>query len=316
MIFTFKQTYNRLHAYTSESLSANQNASTSRTGISKLRITLLSKPRANLEAPLPRQCIEMPRFRATCRFRGKSFQVVVWSGELVKTEVAMSTRVQWLGHACLLVESDGHRVLIDPFLTGNPTAAAKAEDVKADAILVSHGHGDHIGDAVAIAKRTGALVVANYEISEWLKTQGISNTHGQQHGGSHAFPFGRVKLTLAFHGSVLPDGSDGGNPCGFLIKFNDGKTVYDAADTGLFGDMRLIGEEGIDLAILPIGDNYTMGPDDALRAVKFLEPKKVLPIHYNTWDLIAQDAHDWATRVRKETKAEPIVLKPGEWLTV
>jgi L-ascorbate metabolism protein UlaG (beta-lactamase superfamily) len=228
----------------------------------------------------------------------------------------MATRVRWLGHACLLVESDGQRLLIDPFLTGNPAAAAKADDVGADFILVSHGHGDHVGDSIAIARRTGATVICNYEISEWLKKQGVEKVHGQQHGGGHAFPFGRVKLTLAFHGSVLPDGSNGGNPCGFLFYLKDGKKIYAAADTGLFGDMRLIGEEGIDLAILPIGDNYTMGPDDAVRAVKLIQPRKVLPIHYNTWELIAQDGAAWAERVRKETKAEPVVLKPGEWLTV
>jgi L-ascorbate metabolism protein UlaG (beta-lactamase superfamily) len=228
----------------------------------------------------------------------------------------MATRVQWLGHACLLAESDGQCVLIDPFLTDNPAAAAKAKDVPADFILVSHGHGDHLGDTVAIARRTGATVVCNYEMSGWLEKQGVKQTHGQQHGGGHAFPFGRVKLTLAFHGSALPDGSYGGNPCGFLLYFKDGKKVYDAADTGLFGDMRLIGEEGIDLAILPIGDNYTMGPDDALRAVKLIQPRKVLPIHYNTWPLIAQDAQAWAERVRRETKAEPVVLKPGEWADV
>jgi L-ascorbate metabolism protein UlaG (beta-lactamase superfamily) len=228
----------------------------------------------------------------------------------------MSTRVRWLGHACLLFESDGQRVLIDPFLTGNPAAAAKPDEVPADFILVSHGHGDHLGDTVAIARRTGATVVTNYEISEWLHKQGVAKVHGQQHGGGHAYPFGRVKLTLAFHGSVLPDGTYGGNPAGFLLYFKDGKKVYDAADTGLFGDMKLIGEEGIDLAILPIGDNYTMGPDDAVRAVKLIQPKKVLPIHYNTWDLIAQDANAWANRVRQETKAQPIVLKPGAWAEV
>src|SRR5271167_5185661 len=117
----------------------------------------------------------------------------------------------------------------------------------------------------------------------------------------------------------MPDGSYGGNPCGFLLYLQDGKKerrIYNAADTGLFGDMRLIGEEGIDLAILPIGDNYTMGPDDAVRAVKMLQPKKVLPIHYNTWELIAQDAGAWAERVRRETQAQPVVLKPGEWLDV
>jgi L-ascorbate metabolism protein UlaG (beta-lactamase superfamily) len=228
----------------------------------------------------------------------------------------MATRVHWLGHACLLLESDGRLVLIDPFLTGNPAAARQAGDVPADAILVSHGHADHLGDTVAIAKRTGATVVCNYEISEWLKGQGLTAVHGQQHGGGHGYPFGRVKLTLAFHGSALPDGSYGGNPCGFLITFKDGKKVYDAADTGLFGDMKLIGEEGLDLAILPIGDNYTMGPDDALRAVKLLQPKKVLPIHYNTWDLIAQDANAWAERVRRETQTVPVVLRPGESVDV
>jgi L-ascorbate metabolism protein UlaG (beta-lactamase superfamily) len=228
----------------------------------------------------------------------------------------MSTRVRWLGHACLLFESDGRNILVDPFLTGNPAAASTAEAVPADFILVSHGHGDHLGDTVAIARRTGATVVANYEISEWLKKQGLSKVHGQQHGGGHAFAFGRVKLTLAFHGSALPDGSYGGNPCGFLLTFKDGTKVYDAADTGLFGDMRLIGEEALDLALLPIGDNYTMGPDDALRAVKLLQPKRVLPIHYNTWELIAQDAAAWAERVREETKTDPVVLKPGDWLSL
>ena len=227
----------------------------------------------------------------------------------------MATRLRWLGHSSLLFESDGQRILVDPFLTGNPAAPVKAEDLSPDCILVSHGHGDHVGDAVAIAQRTGATVVCNYEISLWLEKQGVK-AHGMQHGGGFNFPFGRVKLTLAFHGSMLPDGSNGGNPCGFLITFKDGKKVYDAADTGLFGDMKLIGEEGLDLAIVPIGDNYTMGPDDALRAVKLLQPRKVMPIHYNTWPLLNQDAPAWAERVQKETSAVPVVLKPGDWLDV
>jgi L-ascorbate metabolism protein UlaG (beta-lactamase superfamily) len=207
--------------------------------------------------------------------------------------------------------------LIDPFLTGNPKAAMKAGDVPADFILVSHGHSDHVGDACEISERTGATIIANYEIATWFQEKmGQRNVHGMQHGGAHQFPFGRVKLTLAFHGSVLPDGSNGGNPCGFHITFNDGKRIYDAADTGLFGDMKLIGEEGIDLAILPIGDNYTMGPDDAIRAIKFLTPKRVVPIHYDTFPLIAQDANAWAERVRKDTGAVPVVLKPGETMDV
>ncbi|MFN4258823.1 MAG: metal-dependent hydrolase [Gemmataceae bacterium] len=229
----------------------------------------------------------------------------------------MATRVQWLGHSCLLIDSDGQKVLIDPFLTGNPKAAAKAAEMTPHFIVVSHGHGDHVGDTVAIAQRTGATVITNYEISEWLmKKQGLKHVHGMQHGGGHGFPFGRLKLTLAFHGSALPDGSNGGNPCGVLLSLKDGKKIYDAADTGLFGDMKLIGEEGIDLAILPIGDYYTMGPDDALRAVKLIQPKKVLPIHYNTFDLLNQDAHAWAQRVRQETSAEPVILEPGQWVEV
>src|SRR3954451_2019775 len=209
----------------------------------------------------------------------------------------MQTLVRWLGHASVYIESSGFKILIDPFLTGNPTAAISADKVPADFILVSHGHGDHVGDTIAIAQRTGATVIANYEIAEWFGKQGLNKVHDQQHGGGFKHPFGYVKLTLAFHGSMLPDGSNGGNPCGFLIYTNDGKKIYDAADTGLFGDMRLIGEEGIDLALLPIGDNYTMGPDDAVRAVKLLAPRKVVPIHYDTWPLIAQDAAGWAKRV-------------------
>ena len=223
----------------------------------------------------------------------------------------MTTNIRWLGHAALGLDTGGFKVLIDPFFTGNPAAAVTADKAQADFILVSNGHGDHVGDTIAIAKRTGATVICNYEISEWLQDHGLDRVHGQQHGGGFNHPFGRVKLTLAFHGSMLPDGSNGGNPCGFLITTREGKRIYDAADTGLFGDMRLIGEEGIDLAILPIGDNYTMGPDDALRAVKLLVPRKVFPIHYNTWPLLTQDAMAWAARVQQETPAQVVVLKPG-----
>ncbi len=228
----------------------------------------------------------------------------------------MTTQIRWLGHAAMSLQTAGFEILIDPFLTGNPKASVSAADVKADFILISHGHGDHVGDSVAIARRTGATIIANYEIACWLEGQGVKKVHGQQHGGGFNHPFGRVKLTLAFHGSALPDGSNGGNPCGFLIYTKDSKKIYHAADTGLFGDMRLIGEEGIDLAVLPIGDNYTMGPDDALRAVKMIEPKKVIPIHYNTFPVIEQDADAWAARIRTETKTEPIVLQPGQGVEV
>ncbi len=223
----------------------------------------------------------------------------------------MATTVTFLGHGTFLVETNGTRVLIDPFLTENPSASMTAEEVPADVIILSHGHGDHVGDAINVANRTGALVIANHEIVEWLTGQGVTTTHAQHIGGQHVFDWGTVKLTIAHHGSMLPDGSDGGNPCGILLKLTDG-TIYHAADTGLFYDMKLIGEDGIDLAILPIGDNFTMGPDDALKAVKLIEPRRVIPDHYDTWPLIAQDAAAWAERVRAETSTEPLVLQPGD----
>lgn len=224
----------------------------------------------------------------------------------------MATKLTWYGHATLGLETDGHKLIIDPFFTGNPVASATADEVEADYILVSHGHGDHVGDAVAIAKRTGATAIANAEIASWLAEQGVEKTHPQHLGGGYQHPFGYLKLTLALHGSALPDGSNGGNPAGFLLTTNDGKKIYMAQDTGLFGDMSLIGDEGIDLAVLPIGDNYTMGPADALKAVKFLRPKTVIPMHYNTWDLIAQNSTSWAEDVQSETKAKVVILSAGE----
>jgi L-ascorbate metabolism protein UlaG (beta-lactamase superfamily) len=223
----------------------------------------------------------------------------------------MPTTITWLGHATFEIETNGKRLLIDPFLTDNPSASCSADDLNPDVILLTHGHGDHVADAVSIAKRTGALVIANFEICHWLGNQEVQQTHAMHIGGQHAFDFGAVKLTIAHHGSMLPDGSNGGNPCGILLKLADG-TIYHAGDTGLFSDMALIGEEGIDLAILPIGDNFTMGPEDSIRAIRMLQPKQVLPCHYDTWPLIAQDAPGWAATVENQTNAKPTVLKPGE----
>ena len=223
-------------------------------------------------------------------------------------------KLTWYGHATMGLEVGKYKLLVDPFLTGNPAATATSESVQADFILLSHGHGDHVGDAVAIAKRTGATIISNFEIANWVQAQGL-NAHAQHLGGGFKHPFGYLKLTLALHGSALPDGSYGGNPAGFLLTA-EGKKVYLACDTGLFGDMKLIGEEGIDLAVLPIGDNFTMGPDDALRAVKLIQPKHVIPVHYDTWELIAQDPKAWAKRVESETGTKAHVIKPGEGFSI
>ena len=224
----------------------------------------------------------------------------------------MSFTYTWFGHGTFGLETGGYKVVIDPYFTDNPAASTTANDVEADFIVVSHGHGDHIADAIDIAKRTGAQVIANFEIVNWLESKGLENLHPQHIGGGYNHPFGYLKLTHALHGSGLPDGSYGGNPAGVLITTLAGQKIYFACDTGLFSSMRLIGEEGVDLAELPIGDNFTMGPDDALRAVKMIQPKHVIPAHYNTWPLIAQDPDAWAARVEAETDTQAHVLKPGE----
>lgn len=227
----------------------------------------------------------------------------------------MSLKLTWYGHAALGLETSGYHILVDPYFTGNPAASANPETLPADFILVTHGHNDHLGDTLSIARRTGALVISNNEIKNWLSAKGI-RTHGQHIGGGFRHPFGYLKLTMAVHGSAMPDGTYGGNPVGLLLTTNDNLKIYMAGDTGLFGDMRLIGEEGIDLAALPIGDNFTMGPADSLRAIKMLQPKHVLPIHYNTWQVIEQDAASWAQQVARETSAQVHILKAGESLTL
>lgn len=223
----------------------------------------------------------------------------------------MTVEAKFLGHAAVQVKAGTTFILIDPFLTDNPQAAAEPDQVQADVIVVTHGHGDHLGDAEAIAKRTGALVIANAEISGYLSKRGVK-THALHIGGGYQFPFGRVKLTIAHHGSSLPDGSYGGNPAGVLL-YLEGKTLYHAGDTGLFYDMKLIGEEGVDVAFLPIGDNYTMGLEDALRAVKLIQPKVVIPMHYDTFPVIPEDPHKFAARVAEEVPGvQCVVLRPGE----
>lgn len=221
-------------------------------------------------------------------------------------------RLRWLGHSAWQLETGDFRVLIDPFLSDNPVACVAADSLEPTHILVSHGHGDHVGDTVELAVRTGATVVANHEICEWLTAKGVKNLHPMNLGGGHDFPFGRVKMTIAHHSSMLPDGSDGGCPGGFLLRLSDGRKIYYAGDTALFYDMLLIGQVGLDIAILPIGDNYTMGPSDALRAVELLRPKLVLPCHYNTWPPIAQDAEAWIKDVRQLGKTNALALRVGD----
>lgn len=209
-------------------------------------------------------------------------------------------KLTFIGHDVFMLEHGNTRIIFDPFLTGNPTATAKPEDIKVDYVLLTHGHGDHLGDGIQIAKANNAKVVAPYELATYCASKGC-DVHPMHIGGSHQFPFGRVKLTIAHHGSGIEE--DGkmiylGNPCGFLVTM-DGKTVYHAGDTGLFLDMQLIGEmNNIDVALLPIGDNFTMGIDDAVKAVEFLKPKLAIPMHYKTFDVIEVNPQDFIDKVK------------------
>lgn len=220
-------------------------------------------------------------------------------------------QMKFLGHACVEV-CGSKRILIDPYLNGNPAAAAAPEELAPDYILVTHGHGDHLGDAVEIARRTGAQVVTMVELGRWFAGQGI-DALGMNIGGSYTFADGfRVKIMPAWHSSQLPDGS----PCGLAVGFVfwlDGMCFYHAGDTGLFGDMKaIVAPHKPDVAFLPIGDFYTMGPDDALIAAEWLGAGKYVPIHYNTFPLLQQDAQAFKAALEARMDAECIVLAPGE----
>lgn len=223
-------------------------------------------------------------------------------------------KVTWYGHSCFWIESSAGTVAIDPFLTGNPAAPVSADQVRCDAIILSHGHADHVGDAAALANRHNAPIVAVFELATVLGWQGLT-THGQHIGGAHDYPFGRVKFTPAAHGTGMIDEAAQtitytGQPASILYTVGD-KTVFHAGDTALLAEFDLVGRRhNIDLALLPIGDNFTMGPDDAAEAVRMLRPKRVVPMHYNTWDLIAQDPAAFAGLVGGA--AEVVILQPGE----
>jgi len=225
-----------------------------------------------------------------------------------------NTTITWYGHATWGIQTPGGtHVVVDPWIGGNPSSPPSAEGLAGDVVLVTHGHGDHIADAVAVAERGGATVVAQYEIGTWLGEQGAADVIGMNTGGTVEVRGLKVTMTQAFHSSALPDGAYGGDPVGYVVELESGQRIYIAGDTGVFGDMALIRElyQPV-LAILPIGDLFTMGPEDSLEAIKLLRPRKVFPSHYDTWPPIAQDAHAWAANVRRETDAEPLTPKPGE----
>ena len=195
-------------------------------------------------------------------------------------------KLTYYGHSCFLLETKGKKLLFDPFISPNPLASAiDINSIEADYILITHGHADHVADAVAIAKNTGALCISNFEIINWLGAQGVENGHPMNHGGKKEFDFGVVKYVNAIHTSSMPDGSYGGNPGGFVI--NGELTIYHAGDTALTYDMKLLSEyNAIDVALLPVGDNFTMGLEDAVVAAKFLDCDNIVAMHYDTFDVI------------------------------
>ncbi|MFA7460351.1 MAG: metal-dependent hydrolase [Trueperaceae bacterium] len=223
-------------------------------------------------------------------------------------------KLTFLGHAGISLDFEAagqaHSLVVDPFVTGNPSTPVSLSALQPTYVLVTHAHGDHWGDVPALAERTGATVIGTAEIATYAGGLGL-NAHGMNVGGTHTFPFGKVRLTPAWHSSSFPDGAYGGMPTGIVLDVA-GHRIYHAGDTALFSDMRLIGDLGLDLALLPIGDNYTMGPTDALEAVKLLRPRYVMPIHFGTFPLLAQDAAGFKQRVESETSARGLVLEPGE----
>ncbi|CAG9619626.1 metal-dependent hydrolase [Sutcliffiella rhizosphaerae] len=210
-------------------------------------------------------------------------------------------KVSYHGHAVVKVEANGKTILFDPFISGNGLTDLHADDVKVDVILLTHGHNDHVGDTVELALKNDALVVAPFELAEFLSWQGLK-VHEMHIGGKHKFDFGTVKLTQAFHGSSYTDYETNsitytGMPSGILLTI-DGKTIYHAGDTALFSDLKMYGEQhDIDIAFLPIGDNFTMGPEDAVIAAKWLNASTVVPIHYNTFPVIKQDPYAFVSNL-------------------
>ncbi|AFG34841.1 putative Zn-dependent hydrolase of beta-lactamase fold protein [Fervidobacterium pennivorans DSM 9078] len=221
-------------------------------------------------------------------------------------------KITFLGHAAVLIETGEHNIIIDPFLEGNPQFPKNFVLPKIDYILVSHGHGDHLGDTEKIAKKDGSTVITNYELSNFLAKKGIK-VHPMHIGGSFVFPFGKLKLFPALHGSSIIEGEQiiyGGNPCGFVLE-HKGKRIYHAGDTGLTMEMELLSDKHIDLAFIPIGGNFVMDIENGFEAVRMFKPKKVVPMHYNTWDIIKADAELFRKKI-EELGVECLIMKPGE----
>ncbi len=223
-------------------------------------------------------------------------------------------KLTYYGHSAFQLETADHVLLIDPFISDNPHTDASPDDFSPDYILLTHAHGDHLGDTVEMAKRSGAVVVSSFEIVNYLSRQGVES-HPMNPGGPTEFAFGRVNFTPAWHSNSFPDGTYGGMPMGVVVE-SGGKRVYHAGDTALFSDMALIGRPALDLALLPIGSNFTMGPEDAVQAVELLKPKQVVPMHYNTFPPIEQDPEAFKKMVEAAGAAECVVLKAGEVLTL
>ena len=205
-------------------------------------------------------------------------------------------KITYLSHSAFLLDDGQNQLIIDPFITGNPNTPIQTSSVKAKFIALTHGHGDHIGDAVEIAKQNDSLIIAVNELANYVKSKGV-NAHNMHIGGAYNFPFGRLKFTIAHHGSANAEGQYMGEPAGVLITMG-GKTIYHTGDTGLFYDMKLFGEmHKIDVMMAPIGDNFTMGIDDAVKATEFVQPELVIPMHYNTFPVIQADPNEFAHKV-------------------